>query len=192
MPTPSQIDSVLAELAIDRHDRDAWRSLFEMLWQRVKATTYYALSGRLDLAEDAAQEVFTRLLRYCDFGKFPDAASFHAYLRTVSRNAANDIRREAAWQTVDISEQEVELHRTFPAQSAEDRAAIAELFERIWQFLSEDERILARMISEGYTLAQIGQELHLTENAVSVRWFRLRSRVRNILKTQGIFESGTM
>jgi RNA polymerase sigma factor (sigma-70 family) len=125
-------------------------------------------------------------LRYCDFGKFPDAASFLAYLHTVSRNSANDVRREAAWQTVDINEREAELRRTFPVQSSEQRAATAELFARVWHVLSEDERVVARRTAEGHSMGDIARELGLTANAVSVRWFRLRSRIRNLLKDIGI------
>jgi RNA polymerase sigma factor (sigma-70 family) len=190
MPAPGQLEGLLAKLATDRQSPDAWELFFEMLWPRVKATTYRALGGRLDLAEDAAQEVFFRLLRYCDFGKFPDAASFLAYLHTVSRNSANDIRREAAWQTVDISEREAELRRTFPTQTSEDRAATAELFARVWQYLSEDEKVVAGHTAEGHSMGEIAKELGLTANAVSVRWFRLRSRLRNLLKEQRISTAG--
>jgi RNA polymerase sigma factor (sigma-70 family) len=190
MPARGQLESLLAELSTNRQTREAWESLFQMLWPRVKATTYRALSGRMDLAEDAAQEVFVRLLRYCDFGKFPDAASFLAYLHTVSRNSANDVRREAAWQTVDISEREAELRRTFPVQSSEQRAATAELFARVWQTLSEEERVVASRTADGHSMGEIAQELGLTANAVSVRWFRLRSRIRNLLKDKGIDSAG--
>jgi RNA polymerase sigma factor (sigma-70 family) len=186
MPAPAQLDELLAKLSADRRDREAWKLLFELLWPRVKATTYRALGGMVDQAEDAAQEVFLRLLRYCDFRKFSDAASFLAYLHTVSRNAANDIRREAGWQTVDINEREGELRRTFPAQSSEQRAATAELFARFWQFLSEEERVLASLVAEGHSMGEIALKLGLTANAVSVRWFRLRTRVRNLLKEHGI------
>jgi RNA polymerase sigma factor (sigma-70 family) len=190
MPAPGQLEIILAKLSTNRRDSDAWNLFFEMLWPRVKATTYQALGGRLDLAEDAAQEVFLRLLRYCDFGKFPETGSFLAYLHTVSRNAANDIRRETAWQTVDINEREAELWRTFPTQSSEQRAATAELFARVWQFLSEEDRVVASLTAEGNSMGEIALALGLTANAVSVRWFRLRSRVRNLLKEKGIEHSG--
>jgi len=186
MPAPAQLENLLAELSNNRDSREAWKSLFELLWPRVKATTYRALGGRMDQAEDAAQEVFVRLIQYCDFRKFPEDAGFLAYLHTMSRNAANDIRREAAWQTVDINEQEAELRRTFPAQSSEQRASISELFARIWQLLSANERVLASLASEGHSISEIALKLGLTANAVSVRWFRLRTRVRNLLKEQGI------
>jgi len=135
------------------------------------------------------QEVFFRLLRCCDFGKFPDAASFLAYLHTVARNGANDIRREAAWQTVDINEREAELRRTFPTRSSEECAATEDLFARVWQYLSADEKAVAGLTAEGHSMGEIAKELGLTANAVSVRWFRLRSRLRNLLKEQGIHSS---
>jgi len=87
---------------------------------------------------------------------------------------------------VDINEQEAELRRTFPAQSSEQRAATAELFARIWHLLSENERVLASLAAEGHSMGEIALKLGLTANAVSVRWFRLRTRVRNLLKEQGI------
>jgi RNA polymerase sigma factor (sigma-70 family) len=186
MPDPGQLESVLAQLSTDRQAREAWGSLFEMLWPRVKAATYRAVGGRMDLAEDAAQEVFVRLLRYCDFRKFTEAPNFLAYLRTVARNTAIDIRREAAWHTVDISEQEVELSRTFPVQSAEQRAATSELFARVWEYLSDDEKVIAGLIAEGFSIREIARRLAITDNALSVRWFRLRTRVRNSLKEHGV------
>ena len=186
MPAPGQLETVLARLSTDREAREAWGSLYEMLWPRVKAVTYRAVWGRMDLAEDAAQEVFVRLLRYCNFRKFTDGPSFLAYVHTVARNTATDIRREAAWHTVDFNEQEAELSRTFPVQSAEQRAATTELLAHIWKDLSNDDRAMASLIAEGFTIRQIAHRLGLTDKAASVRWFRLRTHIRNSLKEQTV------
>jgi DNA-binding NarL/FixJ family response regulator len=59
-----------------------------------------------------------------------------------------------------------------------------------YHFLSEEDRVVASLTAEGNSMGEIALALGLTANAVSVRWFRLRSHVRNLLKEKGIEHSG--
>src|ERR1700730_18556962 len=78
-----KLEAVLRRLAIKREDRDAWAILYDLMWSRVLAITFRALRGVPDRAEDAGQEVFIRLFRYCDFSKVQNPEDFLPYLHTI-------------------------------------------------------------------------------------------------------------
>src|SRR5215467_4150923 len=82
------LNKVLVRLARQRRDQEAWGELYVRMWPFVLAQNYRCLGGRRDLAEDAAQDVFFRLIRYCAFEHLEDPVDFYAYLTVVCINVS--------------------------------------------------------------------------------------------------------
>src|SRR5436309_16103131 len=88
-----QIGGILLRLAEARDDGDAWTALYTRFRPFVYALAYRRTSGSQDLAKDAAQEVFFRLIKYCPFRKLTDADDFRTYLAIVTRNVVVMLHR---------------------------------------------------------------------------------------------------
>lgn len=179
------LDAILARLARSREDKEAWTLLYELMWPRVLATTFRVLHGVRDRAEDASQEVFIRLFRYCDFRKLRDPGDFQRYLQTVAKNVANDYLREMRQIVLDIGQEEVSVEGVLPVATPEQVARARELVERLGDELAPEERTLAEFLIKGYRVSEIAHQLGLSYSNAGVRIYRLRQRVRNLLKEKG-------
>jgi len=178
-------ETILARLARRREDKEAWTLLYELMWPRVLATTFRVLHGVRDRAEDASQEVFIRLFRYCDFRKLRDPGDFQRYLQTVAQNVANDYLREMQQIVLDIGEEDVALDGVLPVATPEQVARARELVERLGNELTPEEKTLAGLLVEGHTVSEIAERLGLSYSNAGVRIHRLRQHVRNLLKEKG-------
>ncbi|MGH9365977.1 MAG: RNA polymerase sigma factor [Thermoanaerobaculia bacterium] len=178
--------AVLIRLSLRREDKEAWTLLYDLTWPRILAICYRALRGVHDRAEDASQEVFIRLLRYCDFRKVQDPGDFLRYLHTVAKNAANDYLREMRHVVVDFEQQEASLQDILPVATPEQVARAKELLERLWDELDPEERTLAEFLMEGHTVSEIAQRLGWSYSNAGVRIHRLRQRIRKLFKEKGL------
>jgi RNA polymerase sigma factor (sigma-70 family) len=184
--TEISLGGVLARLASDAKDKNAWNDLYSLLWLRAKSIAFRSLHGLSGSAEDAAQEVFVRLMRYCDFSKFSTEAQFLAYFHTVCENVANDLLHELRWHREDIEEQDGDLPIMFLGDSPERQAVTRQLLNEIWTELDEGERVLAEMVAEGYTLQEIGLRFGWSDSNAGVRVHRLRVHARKHMKQKGL------
>src|SRR5262245_58286836 len=89
MSQQNALAAVLERLKASPADEEAWRALYRQLWPFVIAVIYRKLRGsERKAAEDAAQEVFIRLLRTRPFDRIPDADSLRAYMGRIAENVA--------------------------------------------------------------------------------------------------------
>lgn len=186
MPVPprSQLTDAVHRLARARDDQQAWEVLFAVSWPTALATTHRVLRGQLDLAEDAAQEAFKRIVRSCPFQNLADGDAFLAYLRTVSKNAAVDVLNELGRTPravpllgTEESDREPEGHPT-PEQEVQSD----ELRRELLAVLDSVERRLLKMLIDDRTLTDIAAELNLSYSNAGVRVHRLRSKLRKYMQ----------
>ena len=188
--TPSQkskLGECLKRLARPKDDQEAWRQIYALLWPRVMSTTYRALGGLKDRAEDASQEVFFRLVRYADFGRVRTAEEFLGYVHVVCENVAADFLRELLHNTVSLEDGLSEEHeeRLTPA-SPEQLVITAELSQRLEEALEPQERELLQLMSEGHKDGEIAERLGWGYAKTGVRIYRLRIKVRKLLTALGL------
>jgi len=176
------LDTVLARLAISRDDKEAWTLLYDLLWTRVFATTFRILRGHRDRAEDASQEVFIRLIKYCDFRKLLEPGEFQRYLHTVAENVAYDYLDEMRRLTRDLEQQENAVPESFSGDNPEEIARVKETVAQLWSELDVEERALANLLMEGRTVSEIAQHFGWNYSNAGVRIHRLRERLRKSLK----------
>jgi RNA polymerase sigma-70 factor (ECF subfamily) len=173
---------VLARLSTSRSDEDAWRDLYTMMWPFVMGILFRRLGGTRDLAEDASQEVFRRLVHYCQFGNFRDAGEFRRYLGRVSHNLALDhVRRALRLPEVSLNDGETR-RQVFAKQDAVDlegQTQARDLLSRLFALLDERDRCLLRLLIKNRSLREIAGQLGISYGNTAVRVFRLRQKLRN-------------
>jgi RNA polymerase sigma factor (sigma-70 family) len=169
----SALDDALRRLTGSPRDEDAWRLLHRSARPFVLALSYRLLHGASALAEDAVQEVFYRLTRYGDFGQFPNARAFKAYLRVMCRNVINDLLKGL------LQAPENQLYYEQPLRVPDEHVGI--LFRELERSVSAQDRKLLEMLLEGWTTTEISAAFGIAYSAAAVRVHRLRQRIKTIL-----------
>jgi len=136
----------------------------------------YRLTGSRDAADDLAQQVFLRALKYP--ASFDGRASFRTWLYRIAVNECSDYRGRAATRG------EAELPDSIAAEpsapSADDRT---DLVERGLARLSSDKReVLVLSRYDGLTYKEIGAVLGCSEGAARVRAHRALEELRDICR----------
>jgi RNA polymerase sigma factor (sigma-70 family) len=177
----SELNEALARLAVSKNDESAWRTIYGKLWPLVFATAYRRLKDRSS-AEDAAQEVFVRLLHSDPFKQLKDADELRAYVWRAAINAANSTFDKSRR----ISRGEHALHELGQPELAEDAATDDRLLYGEALGLAkarlppEDVKLLGILIAGG-NLKEAAEILGLSYSNTGVRLHRLRAKLHNIL-----------
>ena len=171
-----KLEDILSRLEKSRDNEEAWSELYINMWPWVFSHIYRYLRGAGKSAEDASQDVFLRLLRYCKFQKVQDPLAFQAYLRTICKNVARNYLSET------YKRSEIELHleeknEIFFKEEEERMTAI----ERVLNSLDEPEKQLIRLAIDGYSMQEIAQKTEWSYSNTAIRLYRLRKKIRNYL-----------
>lgn len=180
----SDLGVILGRLASSSDDEGAWELLYRKLWPLVFAVTYRILGGRRDLATDASQEVFLRLLRYCKFDQFRDPDAFKAYVYVICRNVAIDfLSQMARTSEVLAAEPTAELPGSdIETITPELIAMLRQQLRDVLSDLDDPDRHIVQLLIEGFSIAEIASQTGMTYSAVATRLHRIRRRTRNPLK----------
>lgn len=175
--------AALDRLARSRGDEEAWTSLYKLMWPFVLATNFRALGGQRETAEDASQEVFLRLIRYCPFDVLQDPDEFRAYLRRMCVNVVRDIFTKAAREETPLREPGADETVAAGDQPTPEQGAIAhDLLAFARGRLTEEENQLIEMLVMGLSIGETSQELGISYEAAAVRIHRLRGRLSKYMK----------
>src|SRR5438105_395164 len=104
-----QLQNALKTLSVNRTDEDAWRVLYEQTRPTTIDAAKRILRGQAELADDVVQEAFLRIFQYCKFTDLRNPDAFLRYLRTVCCNAARDMLKDLAAESVAESAEQSEL-----------------------------------------------------------------------------------
>jgi len=156
---------------------------FREEWGRVVATLI-AMTGDWDLAEECAQDAFTRALQTWARDGVPDRPG--AWLTTTARNRAVDVLRRRANETAKL-EQAARLEPAAPDGSGaegdpsgipDDRLRL--MFTCSHPALPLDARVaLTLRTLAGLTTAEIARALLVAEPAMAQRLVRAKRKIRN-------------
>lgn len=181
-----QLLQALQDLAKARTDEHAWTILYRTMWPFVLGHTYRALRGQRELAEDASQEVFHRLVRYCNFETMTTVQVFRGYVRSVCWNVSRDYLSQILRRREDLSSDEQDemlSELVVTATTPEDIVQTLEVLNKgILAKLDNNDQALVKLLLDGYTLREIAQQLEIDYSTAGVRVHRLRERLRNLLK----------
>ena len=171
----------------DKDDQQAWRVMYDLLYPRVMATNYRRLGGLKNQAEDATQDVFVRLVKYTDFSQVRTPEQFLGYLKTVCENVCAERFRELTKQTVGLEEGLTEeLEEKLTPANPEQLALSEDLLQKLEAELPPEDFLLLQLLAEGYKHQEIANRMDWSYPQTGVRVFRLRAKVRNLLKGLGL------
>lgn len=180
MDDPEKNPSCLLRLAENRGDEAAWTALYLRFRPFVYALAYRRTNGSADLARDAVQETFLRLVKYCPFHKLTDADDFRAYLAVVIRNVVAILRHRER-----PSEESAGLLGSPDSDLAEpvllphgETIELRQLLRRALAELPPEERRALALRLEGYSLQEIADRLGISANNAAVRLHRIRAKLR--------------
>jgi len=152
-------DSLLEEL-MDAFGRDVWHYAF-------------FLTGRTELAEDIAQDVFMKV--YERIGSFRGESSVRTWLLAITRNTARDALRSAWLRRVTLQGGALEV---LASRSAEQEAIEGLVTEQIWLDVLSLPRKLREVLllsaHHGLSIAEIAGMLSISEGTVKSRLHRAR------------------
>lgn len=170
-------------------DREAFEALL-VRHERVVLRTALRLMGRLDLAQDAAQEVFLRLHKY--LGRFDEERELGPWLYRMVVNVCHDQRRRRARTEASLPLDEVDgsdpaLAVPADAEARLDRERRRELVARALQTLPEKERAaLVLRDVEGLATREVARILGSSEatvrSQVSTGRVKVKKQVEKWLK----------
>jgi RNA polymerase sigma factor (sigma-70 family) len=175
----------LAVLAVSRRNEKAWETLYKQMWPFVRAIAFRRLGSVNGLAEDAAQEVFIRLIRSCPFSRLRDPDAFRGYVWRVSDNVARTYRRRLLSHQELSRSDEWEEADSIQSRGQQD-VELEELMEQSWQRLNFSERRLLRLLIYGHSIKEIAKEVGVSYGAAAIRIMRLRGKLYNSLVLNGI------
>jgi RNA polymerase sigma factor (sigma-70 family) len=141
----------------------------------VVGTIARTLGGPKEGVEDVSQDVFYRLIKFCDFSAFPNGQAFLGYLHAICRNVARDFARKSGGEeasSVGLDE--------IPSKGEEQRLSDERLhLRKIFSALDPEELLLAEFLLKGYTLKEIAHLTEQTYGGLAVRIHRLKARLRD-------------
>jgi RNA polymerase sigma-70 factor (ECF subfamily) len=168
------MSGVINESVVDELDR-----IFSEHYQMVYRTAY-GVTGRAEDAEDVVQTLFLRLLRRGsppDMMKNPKGYLYRAAVN-LSLNTIRDKKRNP---------QAVELERHAEGATSTDDASLLEdlhqhLYAAIAQLDAESAEMLILRYVHDYSDAEIATMLGKSRGVIAVRLFRLRGRLKKLIR----------
>ncbi len=181
------LEQILLRLADSSEDQQAWEWLYRKMWPWVLAVVYRILRGHRELAEDASQEVFIRLLRYARFEEFEGEREFKNYLYVICQNVGRDYL--AALKDLHEHSAENIEEQILDGKNSDWRERDVLLSVRAQEILGRlegDDRRLMEMVVAGHDLSDVAKTMGLSYENTAVRLHRIRRRLRaDIAKEQG-------
>ncbi|MFW5966423.1 MAG: RNA polymerase sigma factor [Persicimonas sp.] len=147
---------------VRRHEQTAWRCAYRMLGDEAEA-------------EDAAQEVFLKVLEAAD--RYQPTASFRTYLYRIIKNHCLDrLAKNAPVYTEDVPT--IPTRATSPGQLLERRQTQEEVEEALEQLPGRQRLAVVLFHFEGLSYSEIADAMETTPKAVE----RLLARGRKALE----------
>lgn len=165
-----------------RNRESRFSRIFEECYEHVLAYSIRRTNSKED-AQDVAGHVFELLWQKLD-SLAPDAELLPWLYAVARRCLANRRRRQL---TKDLHQGELRLRTELNPGShltIETQDEIRHLILAMERLSDQDRELLRLLAWEGLTHAQIGEAFGISENAVSIRIHRARSRLRDHLQTE--------
>jgi RNA polymerase sigma factor (sigma-70 family) len=173
----------LSALLTDPKSRKAWGELYTLASARVITGAFRYTGGSRELANDALNEVFKKLLQGCDFAQFGgDGTKFRSYLDVAVKNACIDMhrRRKRDLAVAELLGHEAQRQPSPPDDLAQQHESLATL-RRLRPNLKTGEQELLDLLLAGLSPVEIAYQLSLSRDAANQRISRLRGRLKLLM-----------
>lgn len=173
---------------IEAFGAESFRELMETYGQAVWDYAY-SITGRFDLADDVAQDVF--LAAYRKISSFRGQSSMRTWLLAITRNVALNYRRAAFLRRVVLVDRPGEERRD-AHPSAEQEALSRSHSEELWRVVLalpvKFREVLLLDAKYGMSLAEIAGVLDVPLGTVKSRLARARQKVSEAWKKGAAYE----
>lgn len=175
------------------------RTSFEVLYERHKHSIFnylYRLLGRKELAEDCTQEVFIRVYEKAKL--YSPTSKFSSWLYKMAKNSAldalrkNKVRKAASLDDPIESEEGSAVLSDFVESREKDPRSISASSELadwvrcgIAKLPETDRQILILCDIQQLSHKEVGEILGYSAETVTVKLYRARQRLGEILKIEG-------
>jgi RNA polymerase sigma-70 factor (ECF subfamily) len=160
-------------------DTGAFESLVKRHMRAAHAVAFGVLAERAD-ADDAVQDGFLSALQHLD--SCSPAEKFRAWLLTIVRNRAFDLKRRGRVRSVDMLEEgTAQTHEPSPLEMAERSELNDRLTAAIGTLTDTQREVLMMHDVEGWKHADIAELLGLAASTVRVHLLHARRRLRTQL-----------
>ncbi|MGN0484986.1 MAG: RNA polymerase sigma factor [Lachnospiraceae bacterium] len=151
-------------------------SCYQLYEQKMYQAAYRILQDR-ELAEDAVQEAFLKLMRQKTYFENPESDDCKKYLITVIKHAAIDLyhKKKKEQDLLYFPSEEETFDRTFVAPESEEEIDLNEL---IAPLPPKYHSVVTCLTLKQLSVKETAKELHLTESTVRKRF----ERAKRILK----------
>lgn len=141
-----------------------------------------SLTHNPDLSEDLLSETFVKAIS--SIGNFKGESSVKTWLFSIARNLwFQQIRKEK--HTVEYND----LLKLYVADSIEERLITEETSKKIKNLLSEKDERTRRVVNmriEGYSFAEIAQEVNISESTARVINYRTKKWIKDNFEKEGL------
>ena len=169
-------ETQLVEAAQNGH-LESFGALYERYHSPMVALAYSILADR-DLAEDAAQEVFTVACR--DIESLKSKARFAAWLAGICRNVSRQMLRAGRIKPAALCDE-----RTAQSKKVcEDRQDT--IRRAVWSLREAERELIVLRYFNGFSQARISEVLGLSPQAVNGRLVRAKRKIAKYLKRNGL------
>ena len=160
-------------------DTGAFESLVKRHMRAAHAVAFAVLTEQAD-ADDAVQDGFLSALQHLDSCAPPE--KFRAWLLTIVRNRAFDMKRRGRVRSVELLEDDTaQAHDASPLDATERSELNARLSAAIETLTGTQREVLMMHDVEGWKHADIAHLLGLAESTVRVHLLHARRRLRSVL-----------
>jgi RNA polymerase sigma-70 factor, ECF subfamily len=160
-------------------DTGAFEALVKRHMRAAHAVAFAVLAEQAD-ADDAVQDGFLSALQHLD--SCAPAEKFRAWLLTIVRNRALDMRRRSRVRAVDVLEEETaHTNEPSPLELTERSELNVRLQAAIGTLTDTQREVLMMHDVQGWKHADIAHLLGLAESTVRVHLLHARRRLRTLL-----------
>ncbi|MEO8878848.1 MAG: sigma-70 family RNA polymerase sigma factor [Gemmatimonadaceae bacterium] len=180
---PAELAEELSDAVLVVRAQDGEAAAFEALVKRhLRAAHAVALAvlGELSDADDAMQDAFLSAMQHLD--SCHPAEKFRAWLLTIVRNRAYDLKRRGRVRSVELLEEDTaQAREASPLEMAERSELNVRLTTAIGTLTDTQREVLMMHDVEGWKHADIAQLLGLAESTVRVHLLHARRKLRKRL-----------
>jgi RNA polymerase sigma-70 factor (ECF subfamily) len=161
-------------------DPDAVRAVYRSHGRLVYAVAYRVLGDR-GLAEEATQQTFVKAWRAAQ--SFDERRELGPWLAAIARRVAIDLYRHEAVRSADPIESVAAGDPALVAtpQSADSIYDVWAVREAVAQLPADEQEVVRLQHLDGFTHAQIAEQLGIAPGTVKSRSFRAHKRLAELL-----------
>lgn len=179
-------DEELVKKILGANDKKQQRAFQEDLYSRYVKKVFFkcvSIVKNRDTAKDLAHDIMVKM--FLNLSKFKGDAPFGSWISSITYNhCINFLRKEKKMRFSDIDELSDKI---VVSDDGSEEKELLEMklnqLEQIFQYLSEDEKLILLMrYQDGMPIKVIAEKLQIGESAVKMRLKRSRDHLAKLLK----------